>query len=114
LSSLKAKYRIGVVLVDQGRVAIADEIGELLNAKMTAIFIGERPGLSSPQSMGIYTTFAPKVGLTDERRNCISNIHPNGLSYELASAQLSNLINQSFTLQYSGVNLKVELVLGIQ
>lgn len=114
LPSLKAKYRIGVVLVEQGRVAIADEIGELLNATMTAIFIGERPGLSSPQSMGIYTTFAPKVGLTDERRNCISNIHPNGLSYELASVQLSNLINQSFTLQYSGVNLKVELVLGIQ
>ena len=103
--NLKEKYRIGIVLVEQGRVAIADEIGELLNAKMTAIFIGERPGLSSPQSMGIYTTFSPKIGLTDERRNCISNIHANGLSYEIASKQLISLINQSFTLGYSGVDL---------
>ena len=113
LPKLTEKYKIGIVLVEQGRVAIADEIGELLNAKMTAIFIGERPGLSSPQSMGIYTTFAPKIGLTDERRNCISNIHPNGLSYELASKQLINLINQSFALRYSGVDLGIrELGIG--
>ncbi len=105
LPNIIEKYKIGIVLVEQGRVAIADEIGELLNAEMTAIFIGERPGLSSPQSMGIYTTFTPKIGLTDERRNCISNIHPNGLSYELASNQLISLINQSFALKYSGVNL---------
>lgn len=108
LNNLKEKYHIGIALVEQGRVAIADEIGELLNAKMTAIFIGERPGLSSPQSMGIYTTYHPKIGLTDERRNCISNIHNNGLSYELASNQLISLINQSFALGYSGVDLKVE------
>jgi ethanolamine ammonia-lyase small subunit len=107
------KYKIGIVLVEQGRVAIADEIGELLNAKMTAIYIGERPGLSSPQSMGIYTTFDPKIGLTDERRNCISNIHPQGLSYGLASNQLISLINQSFALKYSGVNLGIgELGIG--
>lgn len=113
LPNISEKYKIGIVLVEQGRVAIADEIGELLNAKMTAIFIGERPGLSSPQSMGIYTTFAPKIGLTDERRNCISNIHPNGLGYEIASNQLINLINQSFAMKYSGVNLKVgELRIG--
>ena len=105
LPNLTAKYKIGIVLVEQGRVAIADEIGELLNAEMTVIFIGERPGLSSPQSMGIYTTFDPKIGLTDERRNCISNIHSNGLSYELASNQLISLINQSFSLKCSGVNL---------
>lgn len=105
LPNLTEKYKIGIALVEQGRVAIADEIGELLNAKMTAIFIGERSGLSSPQSMGIYTTYAPKVGLTDERRNCISNIHPHGLSYELASNQLFSLINQSFALKYSGVDL---------
>jgi len=107
LPNLNKKYKIGIVLVNQGRVAIADEIGELLNAKMTAIFIGERPGLSSPQSMGIYTTFAPKIGLTDERRNCISNIHPNGLNYDLASNQLISLINQSFAMKYSGVNLGI-------
>ena len=105
LPNLTGKYKIGIVLVEQGRVAIADEIGELLNANMTVIFIGERPGLSSPQSMGIYTTFNPKIGLTDERRNCISNIHPNGLSYELASNQLISLINKSFALKYSGVDL---------
>lgn len=108
LPSLTTKYRIAIVLVEQGRVALADEIGELLSAKMIAIFIGERPGLSSPQSMGIYTTFDPKIGLTDERRNCISNIHPNGLSYDLALKQLVNLIQQSFFLQYSGVNLKID------
>lgn len=113
LPNITERYKIGMVLVEQGRVAIADEIGELLNASMTAIFIGERPGLSSPQSMGIYTTFAPKIGLTDERRNCISNIHPNGLSYELASNQLISLINQSFTMKYSGVDLKVELNLAL-
>ena len=113
LPNLTEKYKIGIVLVEQGRVAIADEIGELLNAKMTVIFIGERPGLSSPQSMGIYTTYAPKIGLTDERRNCISNIHANGLSYELSSKQLISLINQSFALKYSGVDLKVELKLAI-
>ena len=113
LPNISEKYKIGIVLVEQGRVAIADEIGELLNAKMTAIFIGERPGLSSPLSMGIYTTFAPKIGLTDERRNCISNIYPNGLGYEIASNQLINLINQSFAMKYSGVNLKVgELRIG--
>ncbi len=107
LEEITEKYKIGIVLVEQGRVAIADEIGALLNAKMTAIFIGERPGLSSPQSMGIYTTYAPKIGLTDERRNCISNIHANGLSYELASNQLISLINQSFEMKYSGVNLGI-------
>ena len=112
-TDLKEKYRIGIALAEQGRVAIADEIGELLNAKMTVIFIGERPGLSSPQSMGIYTTFNPKIGLTDERRNCISNIHANGLSYELASNQLISLINQSFALGYSGVDLKVESNLAL-
>lgn len=113
LPNLREKYKIGMVLVEQGRVAIADEIGELLNAKMTAIFIGERPGLSSPQSMGIYTTFAPKIGLTDERRNCISNIHHQGLGYQLASNQLISLINQSFTSKYSGVNLGIgELGIG--
>jgi ethanolamine ammonia-lyase small subunit len=113
LPNINKKYKIGIVLVDQGRVAIADEIGELLNAKMTAIFIGERPGLSSPQSMGIYTTFDPKIGLTDERRNCISNIHPNGLNYDLAANQLISLINQSFVMKYSGVNLGI-VELGIR
>jgi len=103
------KYKIALVLVENGRVAIADEIGELLNTKFSAIFIGERPGLSSPQSMGIYTTFQPKVGLTDESRNCISNIHPDGLSVAQAVQILNYFMEESFIKAYSGFKLKLEL-----
>ncbi|MDW7693525.1 ethanolamine ammonia-lyase subunit EutC [Flammeovirgaceae bacterium SG7u.111] len=109
LPSYVETHKIAIALVEQGRVAIADEIGELLQAKFTAVMIGERPGLSSPQSMGIYTTYAPKPGLTDEKRNCISNIHEDGLSHEAASNILCYLIEQSFARKISGVELKVEL-----
>ncbi|MFN8429025.1 MAG: ethanolamine ammonia-lyase subunit EutC [Spirosomataceae bacterium] len=103
------KHKIALALVENGRVAIADEIGERLGAKFTAIFIGERPGLSSPHSMGIYTTFQPKVGLTDESRNCISNIHPDGLSI-LQTVQILNYYKEeSFRNEYSGFKLKLEL-----
>ena len=100
---------MAVVLVNQGRVAIGDEIGELLKSSFTAVLIGERPGLSSPESMGIYTTYAPRVGLTDERRNCISNIRPDGLSYLDSFGILSYLIEQSFLRKISGVDIKLEL-----
>jgi ethanolamine ammonia-lyase small subunit len=103
------KYKIALVLVENGRVAIADEIGELLNTKFSAIFIGERPGLSSPKSMGIYTTFQPKVGLTDESRNCISNIHPDGLSIPQAIQILNYYKEESYRNAYSGYKLKLEL-----
>lgn len=109
LPLLKTHFTYQVVLVEQGRVAIGDEVGELLKAKFTALFIGERPGLSSPQSMGIYTTYAPQKGLTDERRNCISNIHTDGLSYEMATQILFYLIEQSFLRKISGVEVKVNL-----
>lgn len=109
LPLLKTNVTYQVVLVKQGRVAIGDEVGELLKAKFTALFIGERPGLSSPQSMGIYTTYAPERGLTDERRNCISNIHADGLSYEMATQILYYLIEQSFLRKISGVDIKVNL-----
>ncbi|MFY7890110.1 MAG: ethanolamine ammonia-lyase subunit EutC [Spirosomataceae bacterium] len=109
LPLLKTHFTYQVVLVKQGRVAIGDEVGELVKAKFTALFIGERPGLSSPQSMGIYTTYAPQKGLTDERRNCISNIHPDGLSYEMATQILYYLIEQSFLRKISGVDIKVNL-----
>lgn len=109
LPLLKTHFTYQVVLVKQGRVAIGDEVGELLKAKFTALFIGERPGLSSPQSMGIYTTYAPQKGLTDERRNCVSNIHPDGLSYEMATQILYYLIEQSFLRKISGVDIKVNL-----
>lgn len=102
-------FSVAICIVSEGRVAIGDEIGMLLKAKFTAILIGERPGLSSPKSMGIYTTYAPQLGFTDERRNCISNIHENGLSYTDATRLLDYLIAQSFLKKLSGVTLKVEL-----
>jgi len=96
-----------ISIVHQGRVAIGDEIGMLLKAKLSVMLIGERPGLSSPNSMGIYITYQPLAGLTDESRNCISNIHPNGgLSYIAAASQAFALMQSAMALQLSGVSLK--------
>lgn len=103
----KNSYRIAPITVaEQARVAIGDEIACLLRAKLVVVFIGERPGLSSPYSMGAYLTYAPTPGLTDERRNCISNIRPEGLPYEMAKQKILYLIQESLRLQLSGVALK--------
>jgi ethanolamine ammonia-lyase small subunit len=104
------RYRLApICLVKHGRVAIGDAIAEHFAARLCIVLIGERPGLSSPDSMGIYFTYQAKSGIsTDADRNCISNIHQNGLSYLQALEKLLFLIREAEKLKLSGVNLKDE------
>ena len=95
-----------LVLAEQARVALGDEIAAFLKAKLVIVFIGERPGLSVSDSLGVYITYNPSSGLTDEKRNCISNIHGEGLSYEGAARKIDYLVSESLRLQLSGVQLK--------
>lgn len=94
-----------LVLVEQGRVAIGDEIGELMDAKLALVLIGERPGLSAADSLGAYITWRPRVGSMDSRRNCISNIRAAGLPPEGAARQIDELVGRAFMHSTTGVGL---------
>jgi ethanolamine ammonia-lyase small subunit len=95
-----------VVVAERGRVAIGDELGAALGASLVVVLIGERPGLSSPDSLGIYLTWDPRPGRTDAERNCISNIRPEGLNYEAAAFKLLFLAREARRLKLTGVQLK--------
>ena len=105
---------VGCAVVATGaRVALGDEIGDVLGARMTAMLIGERPGLSAADSLGVYLTFAPTVGTTDEKRNCVSNIHGEGLGYRDAALKISWLVREGLSRQLTGVALKDESGAGL-
>ena len=95
-----------VLMIQQARVGISDHVGDILAPEISVLMIGERPGLSSPDSLGIYLTWQPRSGRTNAERNCISNIHAQGLSYQEAAHRLSFLINESRKRRLSGVSLK--------
>ena len=104
-----AQIEIGPVVVASGaRVALGDEIGEILGARMVLMLIGERPGLSAPDSLGAYLTFAPKIGRSDAERNCVSNIHRAGLGYQEAAFKIAWLVREGLARQVTGVALKDE------
>ncbi len=99
-----------VVIATQARVALGDGIGAALKARIVAVLIGERPGLSVANSMGIYLTWQPRIGRSDAERNCISNIHADGMSTEAAADMLAWLMNEACVRKLSGVNLKDDRV----
>lgn len=104
---LLGDWRIApVALVEQGRVAIGDEIGVALGASLVVVLLGERPGLSAADSLGAYLTWQPMIGRRDSERNCISNIRPGGLSIAAAADQLAWLMREARSRQISGIDLK--------
>jgi ethanolamine ammonia-lyase small subunit len=102
-------WRLGpAAVVEQGRVAIGDEIGAALGASLVAVLIGERPGLSAPDSLGVYLTWAPAIGRRDAERNCLSNIRPEGMGYREAALKLIYLLTEARRRHLTGVRLKEE------
>jgi ethanolamine ammonia-lyase small subunit len=110
-----ADWRLAPVIVaHRGRVALSDEIGERVGARLAVVLIGERPGLSAPDSLGAYLTWQPRIGRLDSERNCISNIRPPaGLSYEQAASRLAWLMSAARRLRLSGVALKESSLLEV-
>jgi len=94
-----------VCVVDQGRVAIGDDIGERIGAAMALVILGERPGLSSPDSLGAYLTWSPRVGRTDAERNCVSNIRTGGLEPRIAAVRIAQLMQAAREQQLTGIGL---------
>jgi len=108
LRLLGDQWSVGpICIVEQGRVAIGDAIGAALRAKISVVLIGERPGLSSPDSLGAYITWAPRPGRTDAERNCISNIRPEGLGYAAAARMLAFYLHEASRQKLTGIGLKL-------
>jgi ethanolamine ammonia-lyase small subunit len=108
---LAARLRLSmapIVIAEGARVALGDEIGGLLRAKLVVVVIGERPGLSAPDSLGVYITFEPRPGRHNGERNCISNVHGSGLSPQLTAAKLCWLVEAALNRHVTGVDLKDE------
>jgi ethanolamine ammonia-lyase small subunit len=102
-------WRIGpAAIVERGRVAVGDEIGLGLDAALVAVLIGERPGLTAPDSLGVYLTWAPRPGRSDAERNCLSNVRPEGLPYSEAARRLVHLCRAARRLKLTGIGLKDE------
>lgn len=118
LQALRERFAIDwaqtpVVIARQGRVALGDEVGEAFGATLVAVLIGERPGLSSPDSLGVYLTYAQRRGRMDSERNCISNIRPEGLGYEAAAHKLAYLLQAALRMRLSGVQLKEDAAAAV-
>ena len=102
-----------VVIASQARVALADEVAEIFGAALSVMLIGERPGLSSPDSLGIYLTHAPRKGRHDAERNCISNVRPAGLAYDTAAFKLAWLMREALRFGATGIALTDESDLAV-